>query len=129
MEKGTIPENVDAYIASYPENIRPVLEKMRKAIRDAAPDAKEKISYRMPSYSINGLLAYYAAHTNHLGFYPLTSAIKKFKPELESYQTSKGTIQFPYNKPLPTGLIKKIIRFRVAENKSKSEKKVISKSK
>lgn len=128
MEKGKTPSDIDEYINGYPDEIREPLRKIREAIRSAAPNAKEKISYRMPSYTLNGMLVYFAAHTSHLGFYPLTSAIAAFRDELEPYKTSKGTIQFPYNKPLPVRLIKKIIRFRVMENNARAElknKKVI----
>jgi uncharacterized protein YdhG (YjbR/CyaY superfamily) len=120
MNTGKIPENIEEYIARYPENIRKTLESIRAVIRNAAPEAKEKISYRMPSYTLKGMLVYFAAHTNHLGFYPFKSAIEAFKTELEPYQTSKGTVQFPYNKPLPLNLIKKIIKFRVRENLAKA---------
>ena len=120
MKPEKIPLTIDEYIAGYPENIRINLEKIRSAIREAAPEAQEKISYRMPSYTLKGMLVYFAAHTNHLGFYPFKSAIEAFKSELEPYQTSKGTVQFPYNKPLPLNLIKKIIKFRVSENLAKA---------
>jgi uncharacterized protein YdhG (YjbR/CyaY superfamily) len=124
MNKMNIPGNVDEYIAMYPENIRIMLEKIRAAIRQAAPEAQEKISYQMPSYKLKGMLVYFAAHTNHMGFYPLKSAIEAFKSELEQYQTSKGTVQFPYNKPLPVNLIKRIIKFRVRENLVKAASKL-----
>jgi uncharacterized protein YdhG (YjbR/CyaY superfamily) len=120
MDKSKIPDNIDEYIAVYPEDIRIKLEKIRKAISQAAPEAQEKISYRMPSFTFKGMLVYFAAHTGHLGFYPFKSAIEAFKSELEPYQTSKGTIQFPYTKPLPLSLIKKIIKFRVKENLAKA---------
>jgi uncharacterized protein YdhG (YjbR/CyaY superfamily) len=120
MDKEKIPGNIDEYIAGYPGDIRINLEKIRAAIREAAPEALEKISYSMPSYTLKGMLVYFAAHTNHLGFYPFKSAIEAFKSELEPYQTSKGTVQFPYNKPLPLNLIKKIIKFRVRENLAKA---------
>ena len=123
MKLEKIPLTIDEYIAGYPENIRINLEKIRAAIREAAPEALEKISYRMPSYTLKGMLVYFAAHTNHLGFYPFKSAIEAFKSELEPYQTSKGTVQFPYNKPLPLSLIKKIIKFRVRENLAKAASK------
>jgi uncharacterized protein YdhG (YjbR/CyaY superfamily) len=120
MKKENLPANIDEYIAGYPENIRKILKEMRAVIREAAPEAQEKISYRMPSFTLKSMLLYYAAHTNHLGFYPFKSAIEAFKSELEPYQTSKGTVQFPYDKPLPLNLIKKIIKFRVRENLAKA---------
>jgi uncharacterized protein YdhG (YjbR/CyaY superfamily) len=124
MKKENLPGNIDEYIAGYPENIQKVLKEMKAAIREAAPEALEKISYRMPSYTHKGMLLYFAAHTNHMGFYPFKSAIVAFKSELEPYQTSKGTVQFPYDKPLPLNLIKKIIKFRVRENLAKAASKV-----
>jgi uncharacterized protein YdhG (YjbR/CyaY superfamily) len=123
MEKEKIPGNIDEYIAGYPGNIQIILGKIRAAIHEAAPEAQEKISYRMPSFTYKGMLVYFAAHTSHLGFYPFKSAIETFKSELGPYQTSKGTIQFQYNKPLPLNLIKKIIKFRVKENLAKAASK------
>jgi uncharacterized protein YdhG (YjbR/CyaY superfamily) len=123
MEKEKIPGNIDEYIAGYPGNIQIILGKIRAAIHEAAPEAQEKISYRMPSFTFKGMLVYFAAHTSHLGLYPFKSAIEVFKSELEPYQTSKGTIQFQYNKPLPLNLIKKIIKFRVKENLAKAASK------
>jgi uncharacterized protein YdhG (YjbR/CyaY superfamily) len=123
MDKRMKPLNIDEYIAGYPENIRIILGRIRSAIREAAPEALEKISYSMPSFTLYGMLLYFAAHTNHLGFYPFKSAIKAFKSELEPYSTSEGTVQFPYNKPLPINLIKKIVKFRVEENLAKAASK------
>ncbi len=120
MNKVKIPGNIDEYIAGYPEDIQNILVKMRSAVREAAPEAQEKISYRMPSFTLRGMLLYFAAHTSHLGFYPFKSAIKAFESELEPYHTSKGTIQFPYNKPLPINLIKRIVKLRVEENLAKA---------
>jgi uncharacterized protein YdhG (YjbR/CyaY superfamily) len=123
MSSQNIPKNVDEYIAAYPENVRIKLEELRTTIIKAAPEAQEKISYRMPSFTMKGMLLYFAAHTNHIGFYPFSSAVEAFKKELVPYNTSKGTIQFPHNKPLPLNLIRKIVRFRVKENMLKAELK------
>lgn len=123
MNSDNIPKTIDEYIASYPENIREKLNEMRLTIRNTAPDATEKISYRMPSFSFNGMLVYFAAHTNHIGFYPFTTALKAFSNELTPYHTTKGGIQFPYKNPLPLTLIKRIIDFRVKENLDKAELK------
>jgi uncharacterized protein YdhG (YjbR/CyaY superfamily) len=123
MRSQKIPTNIDEYIAAYPENVSAKLEELRTTIKKAAPEAQEKISYRMPSFTMKGMLLYFAAHTNHIGFYPLSSAIKAFEKELVNYNTSKGTIQFPLNKPLPLSLIGKIVRFRVKENLVKAELK------
>ena len=123
MKTGNIPINVDEYIASYPEEIRRKLSEMREVIRKAAPDAEEKISYRMAAYTLKGILVYFAGHANHIGFYPITSAIKEFRNELSVYRTTKGGIQFPYRDPLPLNLIKKIVEFRVRENLIRAEVK------
>jgi uncharacterized protein YdhG (YjbR/CyaY superfamily) len=124
MDSGKIPETIDEYIAAYPENIREKLIEMRAAIRKAAPDAREKISYRMPAFTLNGMLVYFAGHKNHIGLYPFTSAIKAFSQELTPYRTSKGGIQFLYTSPLPVELIRKIIEFRAKENITKAVLKI-----
>ncbi len=118
-------KNVDEYIALQPLAIQERLHQLRKLIRDTAPLAKEVISYNMPAYKLNGMLLYFAAHTNHIGLYPTASGIAAFQKDLAKYQTSKGTVQFPHNKSIPFPLIKKIIKFRVQENieKVKSKKK------
>jgi len=113
---------VDQYISGYPENVRKKLIDLRKTIRKAAPDAVEKIGYNMPAYKYKGMLLYFAAHSNHIGFYPLKSAIVAFEKELSGFNCSKGTIQFPLDKPLPVDLISRIVRFRVEENNMKAEK-------
>lgn len=123
MRQLKIPGNIEEYISGFPEPVQIKLREIRAAIRKAAPDAKEKISYRMPAFTLNGMLVYFAAHTNHIGFYPMSAAIDAFKKELSDYKRSKGTIQFPLDKPLPKGLITRIIKFRVAENMAKAELK------
>lgn len=120
-------ETIDEYILSVPPEIQETLKKLRKVIKESAPDAEEKISYQMPAFALNGILVYFAAFKNHIGFFPTSSGIDAFKNELTEYKTSKGTVQFPLNKPLPYELISRIVKFRVAENinkaKSKSKKK------
>lgn len=86
--------NVEQYISKYPKNVRTLLTKVRNTIKKSAPEAEEIISYGMPSYRYKGILLYFGAQKNHIGLYPLTSAIKKFKKPLSKYQTSKGTIRF-----------------------------------
>ena len=107
---------VDAYIAGFPEDIRSILIKLRKVIREAAPDTKETISYRMPTFKLNGNLVHFAAFKKHIGFYPTPSAITAFKKELARYHTSKGAVQFLLDKPIPYELIEKIVKYRVKEN-------------
>ena len=116
-------KSVEEYLAALPENKRVIVEKLRTAIKQAAPKAEELISYNMPAYKLNGMLVYYAAHKEHIGFYPGAAINKEFLEELEDYETSKGTIKFPLTKPLPIGLIKKIVKFRVNENRERIERK------
>lgn len=113
--------SVDEYIAGAPENIRDILEKIRRTIKEAAPEAQETISYGMPAYKQNGPLVYFAAQKKHIGFYPTPSGIINFRKELSPYHTSKGAIQFPLDKPIPYELVKKIVKFRVKENLSKGK--------
>jgi uncharacterized protein YdhG (YjbR/CyaY superfamily) len=109
-------ETVDEYIATFPKNVQAVLQEVRLAIKEAAPEAKEAISYQMPAFKLNGILVWFAAHKNHIGFYPRVSAIEAFKKELSGYEVSKGTVKFPLDKPIPLDLVKKIVKFRVKEN-------------
>ena len=127
MNPVKIPQTIDEYILLFPENVREKLNEMRQTIRQSAPEATEKISYRMPSYEFNGMLVYFAAHTSHIGFYPFASAIKAFSSELTPYRTSRGGIQFPYKNPLPLDLIKRIVDYRVKENLHKAEVKALLK--
>jgi uncharacterized protein YdhG (YjbR/CyaY superfamily) len=120
MRKATSgpPKNIDEYLAGVPEPARNTLSKVRAMIRAAAPsDATEVISYGMPAFKYKGSLVAFAAFSNHCSLFPMGSAaIEKFKKELEGYQTSKGTIRFPVDKPLPAALLKKIVKARVADN-------------
>ena len=119
------PKNIDEYISGFPEDIQKILQQFRAAVKKAAPNADEVISYGMPAFKLNGLLVWFAAHSKHIGFYPRTTAIEAFKTKLTAYKWAKGSVQFPLNKPLPLTLINKIVRFRVKENllKAKAKKK------
>jgi uncharacterized protein YdhG (YjbR/CyaY superfamily) len=112
--------DVDAYIACFPEATQKLLQQLRSTIRKAAPKAEESISYQMPAYKFNGVLVYFAGYEKHIGFYPTGAGIVHFQKEITSFKTSKGTIQFPLDKPLPLQLIKKIVAFRVQENIAKA---------
>jgi len=114
---------VDEYIASYPREVQALLEQMRMTIKKAAPKAEECISYSMPAFKLNGMLVWYAAFKNHIGLYPRGSGIDVFAKELSKYKTSKGTVQFPLDKPLPLALIAKIVKYRVKENTQAAKKK------
>ena len=111
--------SMDEYIATFPKNVQSILQEVRKAIKEAAPQAEETISYQMPAFKQKGVLVWFAAFKNHIGFFPKVSAIEAFKEKLSVYQTSKGTIQFQINEPIPFDLIKEIVKFRVKENLSK----------
>jgi len=114
------PINVDAYIATFPPGTQRALQEVRAAIKETAPEAEELISYAMPAYKLHKhQLVYFAAFKNHIGFYALPSGNEEFKKELSQYKTGKGSIQFPLNQPMPSGLIKKIVKFRMQENLEK----------
>ncbi len=115
--------DIDSYIAGFPEDIRKLQTELRAVIKQAAPEATEKISYSMPTFYQHGNLVHFAAYRNHVGFYPAASGIEAFKAELSAYKWSKGTIQFPLGKPLPVGLITRIVQFRLEENRQKAQKK------
>lgn len=122
-ENKTTYQSIDEYILQFSPNIQEILKMLRKVIKEAAPDAEEKISWGMPAFTLNGSLVYFAAHKNHIGFYPAPSGIEAFKQELSEYKAAKGSVQFPITKPLPYELISKIVRYRVAENtKNKKDK-------
>jgi uncharacterized protein YdhG (YjbR/CyaY superfamily) len=115
--------SIDEYIAGFPEEIQEKLQKVRQTVRQAAPEAKETIKYRMPTFELKGNLVHFAAYKQHIGFYPAPSGIENFQEELATYKSSKGAIQFPLEKPIPYGLIAEIVRFRVKENLQKAEAK------
>ncbi len=109
---------VDKYISSYPKDVQIIMEKIRHIIKDVIPNIEEEISYGMPSYRLNGkYLMYFAAWKNHFGLYPNPSNNSIIKKELKDYKQSKGAIQFPYDRPFPYDLLKKILKYRVEEIK------------
>ncbi len=110
-------ETIDAYIALHPPEVQAKLKEMRAIIKNAAPTAGEKISWRMPTFTLNGNLVHFAAFKKHLGFYPGANGVSHFLEQLQGYKTSKGAIQFPYGQPLPHELIAEIVAFRIEENK------------
>ncbi len=106
------PDTIDEYIRAYPQDIRDLLQKLRRTIADAAPGAQEVISYGMPAFRLRKILVYFAAHKNRIGFYPTASGIQKFSEELSAFKFSKGAVQFPYEKPIPFDLVTRIVKFR-----------------
>ena len=105
------PANIDEYIAAFPVDVQELLQSVRHAVREAAPEAGETISYQIPTFTLHGNLIHFAAFKNHIGIYPGASAIAAFRDELLGYRTARGTVQFPLNKPIPLALVKKIVRF------------------
>ena len=117
------PKTVDEYLARVPEPARSTLNKVRAAIQSAAPpDATETISYRIPAFKHKGVLVWFAAFSNHCSLFPTAAVIAAFKNELKGFSTSKGTIHFPTDKPLPTALVKKLVKARVAQIESKKRR-------
>ena len=124
MENSKVGYNsIDEYNATFPAETQKILQALRATIKAAAPDADEKISYQMPTFALKGNLVHFAAHKNHIGFYPTPSGIEAFKQELSLYEGAKGSIRFPIEEPLPLELISEIVKFRVAENLNKAERK------
>ncbi|ADQ78901.1 Domain of unknown function DUF1801 [Paludibacter propionicigenes WB4] len=119
-------KNIDEYIANFPTDIQKMLDLIRQTIINNAPEASEIISYGMPAFKFHGMLVYFAAYKNHIGFYPGASGIEAFKEDIKAFKNAKGTVQFPIDKPLPLDLISKIVQFRVTEN---TEKAVAKKNK
>jgi uncharacterized protein YdhG (YjbR/CyaY superfamily) len=122
--KSTAPaESVEKYVRDFPTEVKKRLLTLRSMVLELAPEATEKISYRMPAYFLNGRLLYFAAHKNHIGFYPMASGILFMEDKLQGYVHATGSVQFPHDQPLPLKLIRQIIVFRVKENRTKGVKK------
>jgi len=117
------PQTIDEYIAGFPKDIQAILQKIRLTIRNAAPEAQETISYRMPTFTLAGNLVHFAAFQHHIGFYPVPTGIEAFKEELSRYEGGKGSVQFPLGKPIPFDLIGRIVKFRVSENLARAAAK------
>jgi len=107
--------SIDEYIARFPKLIQGILQKIRETIRESAPQAQEAISYQIPTFKLNGNLVHFAAFKDHISFFPTSSGVAAFKKELSEYETRKGTIRFPLDKPIPFELIRKIVKYRVNE--------------
>ena len=115
-----IANNIDEYIAGFPPDSQVILQKVRETIRAAAPGAKEKISYAIPTFDYKGNLVHFAGYHNHVGFYPGSSGIEKFKEAISGYKNAKGSVQFPLDKPIPYDLITRIVLYRVRENEERA---------
>ena len=108
--------NIDEYIEGFPHDVQKLLKQMRTTIRKAAPEAEETINYAVPTFKLNGNLVHFAAFKKHIGFYPAPAGIEAFKQEVAPFEAGKGSLQFPFDQPLPLELITKIVKFRVKQN-------------
>jgi len=117
----TTAKTIDEFIANSPKEVQAILKKIRTTIKRAAPDAEETINYGIPTFTLKGNLVHFAGFKSHIGFYPTPSGIEKFKKDLSVYEGAKGSVKFPLDKPIPYGLIEKIVKFRVKENLEKAE--------
>jgi uncharacterized protein YdhG (YjbR/CyaY superfamily) len=121
--KSAPARDVDEYLAGVPKEARATLVKLRKTIKAAAPMASESISYQMPMYKHHGMVIGFAAFKDHCSLFPGAAVMDAHKEELKRYDTSKGTIRFPANKPLPAALVKKLVKARIAENEARATKR------
>jgi len=120
-------KTVQEYLSAQPGPVKAMLQQMRSTIKEAAPEAEEAISYNMPAFKLQGMLVWYAAFKNHIGFYPRPSGLEAFKKEIAVYKSSKGAVQFPMDQPLPLALVTKIVKYRVKENKAEAAAKAVKK--
>lgn len=118
------PATIDRYIAAFPKDVQKMMQQIRETIKKTAPEAEEKISYAMPAFTLKGQdLVYFAGYENHIGFYPAPAGVEAFKKDLSGYKTGKASIQFPLDKPMPMGLITKIVKYRIKQNLEKAKAK------
>jgi uncharacterized protein YdhG (YjbR/CyaY superfamily) len=123
MPNKLTPQNIDDYIAGFPEDTQAILQKMRETIKKAAPEAEETINYQIPTFTLHGNLVHFAGYKKHVGFYPTPSGIEKFKEQLSAYEGAKGSVKFPLDQPIPYELIAEITAYRVQENLEKAAAK------
>lgn len=124
MEDKKIPKSIDEYIANYSPELQKVLQDLRQFIKNQAPEATERISWGMPTFYLQGNLVHFAVNKGYIGLYPGESPGVVFKDELKDYKTTKGSIHLPLNKPMPYDLIKKIVEYRIIENKQIAEERI-----
>lgn len=118
----TAPKNIDEYIAGFPDDVQEILEKVRRTIRKAAPDAQETIKYQIPTYTLKGNLLSFAAYKKHIGLYPAPAGDKKFNKQLSVYKAAKSTVRFPLDKPIPYDLISRLVKYRVKDQLARAAK-------
>jgi uncharacterized protein YdhG (YjbR/CyaY superfamily) len=115
-------DSIDQYIAAFPEETQKLLEELRSTIKAAAPDVVEKITYQMPTFDLNGgHLVFFSAWKHHIGLYPIPAGDETFQNEISQYKSAKSALNFPVDKPLPVKLIRKFVKFRIAEDTDKAE--------
>jgi uncharacterized protein YdhG (YjbR/CyaY superfamily) len=114
------PKSIDEYIASFSPEVQAILGRIRLTIRNAAPDARETISYKIPAFTLNGVLVYFAAFKKHIGLYPPVSGDARLEKAISTYAGEKGNLRFPLDQPIPYGLIERIVKLRVKQNLSKA---------
>ena len=117
------PKSIDEYIAAFPPEVQTILERIRRTISDAAPDAKETISYQIPTFTLSGILVHFAAFKKHIGFYPPVSGDARLQKAVSPYAGEKGNLRFPLDQPIPYDLIERIVKFRVKQNLAKAAAK------
>ena len=117
------PQSIDEYIAAFSPDVRAILRRTRRTIRAAAPDAQEAISYRIPTFTLDGVLVYFAAFKNHIGLYPPVKGDARLEKAIAPYAGEKGNLRFPLDRPIPYGLIERIVEFRVRQNRAKAAAK------
>jgi uncharacterized protein YdhG (YjbR/CyaY superfamily) len=116
----TTPKDIDEYIGGFPQEIQEILQKVRETIRKAAPKAEETISYNMPTFNLHGhYLIYFAGFKRHISLYPAPIGVPEFQEEIAPYESGKGTLKFPLDKPIPYGLIRRIVKHRIKENEAR----------
>lgn len=120
--KPEIPNSIDDHISQFSPETQHLLQQVRETIKAVAPEAVETISYGIPTFQFHGNLVHFAGYAHHIGFYPGSSGIREFAAELSAYKTSKGTVQFSLDKPIPFDLIRRITEFRLAQNQNKVKK-------
>jgi uncharacterized protein YdhG (YjbR/CyaY superfamily) len=123
MAKPQKPKDIDGYISQFPADVQAILEKVRATIRQAAPEAKETISYLMPAFKLHGMLVYFAAWEKHIGLYPPISGDKALEKAVARYAGPKGNLQFPLDEPIPYDLIERIIKLRVKQDSVKAARR------
>ena len=115
----TVPKSIDEYIAAFSPELQAILQRVRLTISEAAPDARETISYQIPAFTLNGALVYFAAFKNHIGFYPPVKGDARLEKAISAYAGEKGNLRFPLDQPIPYSVIERIVKLRVKQNLTK----------